>query len=114
VKPLTRIRNITRRFQPTGAAAAGASLVRLLREHAADAGARIGNVAGVARNEMHVHMRAALKAQINKADRNDARGIAQMMRAGLYRPVHVKTLRSEKLRMLLAQLHLSAIIIETY
>ena len=46
-------------------------------------------------------MRAVLKAQINKTDRNDARGIAQMMRAGLYRPVHVKTLRSQKLRMLL-------------
>ena len=28
------------------------------------------------------HMRAVLKAQINKTDRNDARGIAQMMRAG--------------------------------
>ena len=47
------------------------------------------------------HMRAVLKAQINKTDRNDARGIAQMMRAGLYRPVYVKTLRSQKLRMLL-------------
>src|SRR5213596_2861033 len=47
------------------------------------------------------HMQAVLKAQINKTDRNDARGIAQMMRAGLYRPVHVKTLRSQKLRMLL-------------
>ena len=47
------------------------------------------------------HMRALLKAQINKTDRNDARGLAQMMRAGLYRPVHVKTLRSQKLRMLL-------------
>ena len=46
-------------------------------------------------------MRAVLKAQINKTDRNDARGIAQMMRAGLYRPVHVKTLRSQKLRTLL-------------
>jgi hypothetical protein len=32
-------------------------------------------------------MQAALKAQINKTDRNDARGIAQMMRVGLYRPV---------------------------
>ncbi len=41
-------------------------------------------------------MRAALKAQINKTDRNDARGIAQMMRVGLYRPVHVKTLGSQK------------------
>ena len=47
------------------------------------------------------HMRAVLKAQNNKTDRNDARGMAQMMRAGLYRPVHVKTLRSQKLRMLL-------------
>ena len=47
------------------------------------------------------HMQAVLKAQINKTDRNDARGIAQMIRVGLYRPVHVKTLRSQKLRMLL-------------
>ena len=47
------------------------------------------------------HMQALLKAQINKTDRNDARGMAQMMRVGLYRPVHVKTLRSQKLRMLL-------------
>ncbi len=47
------------------------------------------------------HMRAVLKAPINKTDRNDARGMAQMMRVGLYRPVHVKTLRSQKLRMLL-------------
>ena len=37
----------------------------------------------------------------DETDRNDARGIGQMMRAGLYRPVHVKTLRSQKLRMLL-------------
>src|SRR6201981_3593101 len=46
-------------------------------------------------------MRALLKAQINKTDRNDARGMAQMMRVGLYRPVHVKPLRSQRLRMLL-------------
>src|ERR1700740_3119139 len=32
------------------------------------------------------HMRAVLKAQINKTDRNDARGIAQMMRV-LVRPL---------------------------
>jgi hypothetical protein len=38
-------------------------------------------------------MQAVLKAQINKTDRNGARGIAQMIRVGLYRPVHVKTLR---------------------
>ena len=48
-----------------------------------------------------VARQAVLKAQINKTDRNDARGIAQMIRVGLYRPVHVKTLRSQKLRMLL-------------
>jgi transposase len=47
------------------------------------------------------HMKAALSAQINKSDRNDARGIAQMMRVGLYRPVHVKTLASQERRMLL-------------
>src|SRR5437868_15236207 len=46
-------------------------------------------------------MRAMLKAQINKTDRNDARGLAQMMWVGLYRPVDVKTLRSQKLRVLL-------------
>ena len=55
------------------------------------------------------HMRAALKAQINKTDRNDARGMAQMMRVGLYRPVHVKTLRSQKLRMLLTHRKLAAV-----
>ena len=32
------------------------------------------------------HMRAVLKAQINKTDRNDARGMAQMMRAGTLPP----------------------------
>ena len=49
------------------------------------------------------HMKAALSAQIKKSDRNDARGIAQMMRVGLYRPVHVKTLASQKRRMLLTR-----------
>jgi transposase len=48
------------------------------------------------------HMKAVLKAQqVNKSDRNDARGIAQMMRVGLYKPVHVKTLASQQERMLL-------------
>jgi transposase len=46
-------------------------------------------------------VKAVLKLQINKTDRNDARGIAQMMRVGLFRPVHVKTLTSQKRRMLL-------------
>src|SRR6202166_4996082 len=48
------------------------------------------------------HMKALLKAQqINKTDRNDARGIAQMMRVGLFKPVHVKTLVAQEQRMLL-------------
>lgn len=47
------------------------------------------------------HVKAFLKAQPNKTDRNDARGIAQMIRVNLYRPVHVKTLTSQKRRALL-------------
>lgn len=47
------------------------------------------------------HAKAFLKAQVNKTDRNDARGIAQMMRVNLFRPVHVKTLTSQKRRALL-------------
>jgi len=48
------------------------------------------------------HMKALLTAQqINKTDRNDARGIAQMMRVGLFKPVHVKTLVAQEKRMLL-------------
>ena len=39
------------------------------------------------------HMKALLTAQqISKTDRIYARGIAQMMRVGLFKPVHVKTL----------------------
>ncbi|MEJ2116789.1 MAG: IS110 family transposase [Alphaproteobacteria bacterium] len=47
------------------------------------------------------HTKAFLKAQVNKTDRNDARGIAQMMRVNLFRAVHVKTLTSQKHRALL-------------
>ncbi|MDE3240982.1 MAG: IS110 family transposase [Paracoccaceae bacterium] len=47
------------------------------------------------------HTKAFLRAQVNKSDRNDARGIAQMIRVNLYRPVHVKTLASQKRRALL-------------
>src|SRR4051812_47059295 len=47
-------------------------------------------------------MKAMLKAQqVKKSDRNEARGIAQMRRVGLYKPVHVKTLASQQQRMLL-------------
>ncbi len=47
------------------------------------------------------HTKAFLQAQVNKSDRNDARGIAQMMQVNLFRPVHVKTLTSQKRRALL-------------
>jgi transposase len=48
------------------------------------------------------HMKALVTAQqINKTDCNDTRGIAQMMRVGLFKPVHVKTLVAQEQRMLL-------------
>jgi transposase len=42
------------------------------------------------------------QAMRNKTDRNDARGIAQMMRLGWYRAVHVKNIDMQKMRTLLA------------
>lgn len=42
------------------------------------------------------HTKAFLEAQPNKSDRNDARGIAQMMCVNLYRLVHVTTMTSQK------------------
>ncbi|MDR3510251.1 MAG: IS110 family transposase [Caulobacteraceae bacterium] len=42
-----------------------------------------------------------MKAQRNKTDRNDARGIAQIMRLGAYRTVHIKTASSQQIRALL-------------
>src|SRR5580704_6472658 len=48
------------------------------------------------------HMARLLRAQTaNKTDRNDARGIAQMMRVGMFKVVHVKTERSQRLKVLL-------------
>ncbi|MGO4334944.1 IS110 family transposase [Labrys sp. KB_33_2] len=48
------------------------------------------------------HMAQVLRAQRqNKTDRNDARGIAEMMRLGLFRAVHIKTRRSQRIRALL-------------
>jgi transposase len=47
------------------------------------------------------HMKASLSAMRNKTDKNDARGIAQMMRVGLFRVVHVKSRESHELRLLL-------------
>ena len=47
------------------------------------------------------HVKAALKAMTVKTDKNDARGIAQLMRLGWFRPVHVKTLVAQEIRALL-------------
>jgi transposase len=44
---------------------------------------------------------ASLHAQRNKTDKNDARGLAHLVRSGWYRPVHVKSVESHKLRLLL-------------
>lgn len=47
------------------------------------------------------HARAALQMQINKTDQNDAEGLAQIMRTGWYRAVHVKSYESHRARSLL-------------
>lgn len=47
------------------------------------------------------HAKAAMKAQQVKTDRNDARGLAHIMRTGWYREVHIKSQDSQELRMLL-------------
>ncbi len=47
------------------------------------------------------HAKAALKAQNMKTDRNDARGLAQIVRTGWYKAVHIKSPQSQKLRVLL-------------
>ena len=48
------------------------------------------------------HVRAALDAQRNKTDRHDALGLAQMMRTGWFKSVHVKSEASYRLRLLIA------------
>ena len=45
---------------------------------------------------------ATLAAMRNKTDRNDARGLAQILRTGWYRTVHVKSRESHQVRALLA------------
>ena len=46
------------------------------------------------------HARAALRMQLNKTDRNDAEGLAQIMRTGWYRAVHVKSFDAHRARAL--------------
>jgi len=47
-------------------------------------------------------VKGALSAMRNKTDKHDARGIAQILRSGWYRPVHVKSMQSHHIRMLLS------------
>jgi transposase len=47
------------------------------------------------------HVRDAFKAMPVKTDRTDARGIAQLMRLGWFRPVHCKSLPAQELRAIL-------------
>ena len=47
------------------------------------------------------HVKAALAAMTVKTDRRDARGIAQLLRLGWYRPVHAKSVGAQEVRSLL-------------
>jgi transposase len=47
------------------------------------------------------HAKAALNMQMNKTDKNDAHGLAQIVKAGWYREVDVKSLDSHTVRSML-------------
>jgi transposase len=47
------------------------------------------------------HVKAALSAMTVKTDRKDARGLAQLIRMGWFRPVHAKSMGSQEVRALL-------------
>ena len=47
-------------------------------------------------------VKAALSAMRNKTDKHDSRGIAQVLRSGWYSRVHVKSMQSHHIRMLLS------------
>ena len=47
------------------------------------------------------HVKAGLSAMRNKTDRNDARGIAQLVRLGWFRQVFIKSDEAQRVRMLL-------------
>jgi transposase len=66
-------------------------LVRSLAEHGLDA---------VLMETRQV--RAALSARVTKTDRGDARGMADLLRLGWFRPVHVKSIEAREQRALLS------------
>ena len=47
------------------------------------------------------HVHKAFEAMPVKSDRNDARGIAQLMRLGWFRPVHCKSIGAQETRAVL-------------
>ena len=49
-------------------------------------------------------VKAALSAMRNKTDKNDARGIAQLLRCGWYSRVHIKSMASHRVRALRSSL----------
>lgn len=72
----------------------GGPLSAWLYEGLAKAGLPITNI-----DARHAH--AVLSTRRNKTDRNDARGIAELMRAGTYRISHIRSRESRELRSLL-------------
>lgn len=48
------------------------------------------------------HAKAVMQAQNMKTDRNDARSIAQMMRTGWFKAVHIKGEESQKIRAIMS------------
>ena len=91
------------------------ALVRYLRESGL-ALTRVGLEAGPLSQWLHAglieagfeavlletrHVKAALGAMTMKTDRNDARGMAQTIRMGWFRPVHAKTVPAQEIRALL-------------
>jgi transposase len=92
-----------------------AALVRLFRELGLPL-TRIGLEAGPLSQWLHAgltaagfetvlletrHVKAALAAMVVKTDRKDARGIAQLLRMGWFRPVHCKSPSAQEVRALL-------------
>jgi transposase len=89
-----------------------ANIIRLKAPHAVRVGLETGPLSTWHWHALHKvglpvicidarHAKAALSMQINKTDRNDAFGLAQIMRTGWYREVGVKSLDNHEVRAVL-------------